>query len=98
MKKINDEDFDPKIHVKEFKRTCNECGKVWHTLAEREKEVEKQMKSNNFQILANCCNPGAQLQAKRNAEAGESDLNNLRKCPNCGSSDYSETVHIYEKK
>ena len=76
-------EFDPKKHVKEYKRKCNECGKVWHTLAAREKEVEKQMKSNNFQILANCCNPGAQLQAKRNVEAGASDLNNLKKCPDC---------------
>jgi hypothetical protein len=97
-KNISESEFNPNIHVKEYKRKCNQCGKVWHTLAEREKEIERNMKNNNFQILGNCCNPSAQLQAKRNVEAGGSELNNLKKCPYCGSSDYSESVHIYEKK
>jgi len=97
-KKILESDFDSNKHVKEFKRKCNGCGKVWHSLYDREKRIEKDMNLNNFQILGNCCNPSAQLQAKRNVEAGQDNLSKLKKCPECGSGNYNEEVLIYEKK
>jgi hypothetical protein len=98
MGKISEEEFNSKKHVKEYKRKCNECGKVWHSLEGREKEVQKNIKNNAFSQCAFCGNPGAQLQAKRNVEAGQSELERLKKCPNCGSMNYNEEVIIYEKK
>lgn len=92
------EDFNPKTHVKEYKRKCKECGKVWHSLSSREKEIEKNIKTNAFTQCAFCGIPGAQLQAKRNVESGQSSLDRLRSCPNCGSRNYEEKELIYKKK
>lgn len=96
--KISKKEFNPKTHVREYKRKCNECGKIWHSLVSREKQITKDVKSNAFSQCAFCGNPGAQLQAKRNVEADESELERLKKCPNCGSRNYTEEVIIYEKK
>jgi len=79
---------------REYQRTCRTCGKVWHSLASR----ERQLKGNEF--CSNCdvvgqgcgCNPSAQLQAQRNLEASQSELSRLQRCPNCGSSNYYEKI------
>lgn len=99
-KKISEADFDKNKHVKEFKRKCNECGKVWHSLSEREKKIEsaKGVAALNQMSNACCCNSGAALQAQRNVGASEDSLDNLRRCPECGSQNYAEEVLIYEKK
>jgi len=91
-------EFDPKTQVREFKRTCLQCKKVWHVLEERENKVQKNVRDNNCYQGTFCCNPGAQLQAKRNVEAGESELDKLKKCPECGSANYKEEVITYDKK
>ena len=93
-----EEKFDSKTHVKELKRKCNECGKVWHSLDSREKQLSGNIKMNGFMTCAFCGNPGAQLQAVRNSEAGQSELQRLKKCPDCGSGNYHETAVVYEKK
>jgi len=98
MVNITKEKFNPKIHVKEYKRKCNECGKSWHSLASREEQIKKNVRNNACWQASFCGNPGAQLQAERNVEAGETDLEKLKKCPNCGSGNYTEEVIIYEKK
>ena len=97
---ISAEEFDPKKHIKEFKRKCNECGKVWHSLAEREKEIESAKGVAALGQMSNaclCCS-GAALQAQRNVGASQDSLDKLRRCPECGSQNYSEDVFIYEKK
>ena len=83
--------------VKEYKRKCNECGKVWHSLESRERQINKNIGSNAFSQAAFCGNPGAQLQAKRNVEAAQTELERLKKCPECGSMNYTEEVITYEK-
>jgi hypothetical protein len=98
MSKIFEENYDSKIHVMEYKRKCEECGKTWHVLASREKTIKNNINSNSCSQASFCCNPGAQLQAKRNVEAGEGELNKLKQCPNCNSSNYKEEKLIYEKK
>ncbi|MBT4151092.1 hypothetical protein HOE52_03955 [Candidatus Woesearchaeota archaeon] len=40
--KISESEFDKKKHVKESKRKCNQCGKVWHSLSDREKQMKTQ--------------------------------------------------------
>ena len=88
----------------EYKRKCNECGKVWHSLASREGKIERDRKSNECNQIASamsCCNPAVQassVQSRRNVEANEDLLDKLRKCPNCGSRNYTEEKVIYEKK
>ena len=94
----SEEQFDPKTQVREFKRTCQQCKKIWHVLEERENKVQKNVRDNNCYQGTFCCNPGAQLQAKRNVEAGEGELDKLRKCPDCGSANYKEEVIKYAKK
>lgn len=85
--------------IKEFKRTCKECKKVWHSLESREKQVQKDISINNLSVLGNCCcNPGAQLQAKRNVEANQDALSKLKQCPNCGSVNYKEEILYHDKK
>ncbi|MEK6956163.1 MAG: hypothetical protein AABW52_05865 [Nanoarchaeota archaeon] len=96
--KINEKEFDSRKHIKEFKRKCKQCGKIWHSLESREKQIKSNFNVNNLNVISNCCNPSAQLQAKRNSEANQSDLDKLKQCPNCSSHNYSEEVIIYEKE
>jgi len=100
VKKISEEEFDSKKHVKEYKRKCNECGKVWHSLASREKEIEKDIGCNACIQASTACggNLGAATQSKRSVESQQDLLDKLKKCPNCGSRNYTEDVIIYEKK
>lgn len=98
--KISKEDFDLKKHIKEYKRTCNECGKVWHSLASREKQIAGDVKLNACIQGSTACggNMGAATQSKRNVESQKDLLDKLKKCPHCGSSNYKEEEIIYEKK
>jgi hypothetical protein len=100
MAKTLTKSFDPKTQVKELKRKCNECGKVWHSLASREAEIERQKNTANVNQVSNACscNSGAALQAQRNVGASQDSLDKLRKCPNCGSQNYTQTEIIYDKK
>ena len=99
-KKISEEEFDPKKHVKEYKRKCNECGKVWYSLVSREGEIKKDIGTNACVQGATACggNLGAATQSKRNVESQQDLLDKLKKCPNCSSRNYKEEVIIYEKK
>ncbi|MBS3148337.1 hypothetical protein J4219_05610 [Candidatus Woesearchaeota archaeon] len=98
MKTISIKEYDPSKHIKEFKRKCNQCGKVWHVLESREKKLRGDVIFNAAQQTLTCCNPSASLQAKRNVEANETELHKLKRCPECNSSDYSGTIVIYAKK
>ncbi len=105
-KKKREKEKTPAGNIKEYKRKCNQCGKVWHSLASREKEIEKKIRSGTCDELTATCGMcggnwsalGASTQAKRNRAANESDLERLKKCPKCGSSDYKEEVVTYAKK
>lgn len=85
--------------VQEYKRTCNQCGKVWHSLVSRENQIKKDISTNNcLQGAFACSNVGAATQAKRNVEAQQESINKLKQCPQCGSSDYNEKIITYAKK
>lgn len=98
--KISKEKFDLKKHVKEYKRTCKECGKVWHSLASREKQIASDVKCNACVQASTACsgNMGAATQSKRNVESQQDLLDKLKKCPQCGSANYKEEEIIYDKK
>jgi len=92
------------MEVQEYRRTCYECGKVWHVLASRESEIEKQALRNqlsgcvsymgmasNFRSFFN-----TYAQVKRNEDAIKSEGYKLKTCPNCGSGNYEGVLVVYE--
>jgi DNA repair exonuclease SbcCD ATPase subunit len=103
---VEKEEFDPKTQIKEYKRTCNECKKTWHSLASREEKINAEIKDNSCRSVVAACGMcggsyqalGASNQSKRNEHALTDELNRLKKCPNCGSGNYTEKVIIYDKK
>jgi len=81
--------------IQEYRRTCKSCGKVWHSLVEREKAIEKDKKNNqrdSFQL----CNSSTMSQAKHNIAANESELSRLRRCPECQSAIYREEIITHD--
>lgn len=88
------------VEVKEYKRKCNECGKVWHSLVSREEEIRKSaLSASTVQAFTACGGAlGTSAQSQRNADSQIELLNKLRKCPECGSTNYKEEIKIYEKK
>ena len=86
--------------VQEYKRKCNQCGKVWHSLVDREKQLEEGVKCDACIQTSTALsgNLGSATQSKRNVAAGQNSLESLRKCPKCGSQNYKEDIISYEKK
>lgn len=84
----------------EFRRTCNACGKVWHSLKSRERKLGAKATCSNCTACggwAGMCGGdwsagGMASQQERNADAVRSELDRLRACPNCGSTSYREEV------
>ena len=81
----------------EFKRVCSQCSKVWHSLIKREKELTTEATLTAIGGAGNCCNPAASLQANRNRHAISDTLSQLRKCPECGSAKYTETIVFHNE-
>lgn len=94
---ITKETYNPKIHVAEIKRTCNQCGKVWHTLTNREAELITNMGLNACGSCGTCGSPH-QAQYNHNLDSNENSLIETKQCPNCKSSNYKEEVIYYEKQ
>lgn len=85
--------------TKEYKRTCNECGEVWHVLASREWKVKTQKASNEMQqcgAALSCCLPMSAL-SQSNVQSSQEQLDKMRSCPECGSRNYDEETIRYEK-
>lgn len=91
--------------VKEYKRTCTKCGKIWHSLASRESALKMNQVSGVLGSLSGCmqscgtcgmCGGATQAQHNRNVDANTSELNRLRSCPECGSTAYVEEEIVYE--
>ena len=84
----------------EYRRTCQACGKMWHSLASREQEVQGKEKSEAFMQgttgMAACGTCGMTLPAaaqhSRNKEVHTSELQRLRSCPECQSANYREEI------
>jgi len=97
---LSNDDFDPNKHVQEYKRKCNQCGKVWHSLIAREKAIENVSTCDACVQGSSACNGDLQTatQSQRNREAKQTTLQDLRRCPECGSANYTEKIITYEKK
>ena len=105
-KMANKEKYKGEKKIKEYKRKCKACGKVWHSLVSREEELEKKLKSNaRDKQVAGCgmCSGnwsalGAATQAERNEQSLGNELERLRGCPNCHSQNYDEEIISYKKE
>lgn len=85
----------------EYRRTCQVCGKVWHSLISREKKVVSSQKSDLCMMCAGAlqvCGGRAvsgsvtHTQASKNLSAKQSELHRLRSCPQCNSVNYKEEI------
>ena len=71
----------------EYKRTCNNCGKVWYSSKFREVKLNKQSKGVNILAVGGL---EAASQVQRTRYASETELEKLKSCPDCNSQDYKE--------
>lgn len=82
--------------IKEFRRTCRSCGKVWHSLVEREARIQFDLKANPANqcggFLRGCGSSASTMQARRNLAADESAISRLQSCPECQSVNYDEEI------
>ena len=82
--------------IKEIKCKCNQCGKVWHYLESRKKQLKQQITGNTLFTCATCCSPFAMFTANK-ANDLRKQLEDLEKCPECGSADVT-IKEIWHKK
>ncbi len=90
--------YNPESKVSEYKRTCNQCGKVWHSLTSREDEIKQGIRDNKDAQLCNMCDENAEVRRKQNLNTFTTELDRLKTCPQCSSRDYSELIVYYDKK
>jgi DNA-directed RNA polymerase subunit M/transcription elongation factor TFIIS len=90
--------FDTEGKVSEYKRTCNQCGTVWHSLTSREAEINKGIKNLKSAECCNMCDQNARNRASSNMATYKSELERLKECPKCHSRNYSEDEITYDKK
>ncbi len=82
----------------EFKRKCSVCGKVWHSLNEREAELQGEIKKSKGalkiagwgMLVGDWSSVGSAEQSKRNVLELEKELDRLKSCPKCNSHNYTE--------
>jgi predicted nucleic-acid-binding Zn-ribbon protein len=76
----------------EYKRTCKECGKIWHVSKEEIEELKQNKKQNSIAgaLTALTGNLAASAQANRNKSSQKNRLKELNSCPNCNSQNYEE--------
>jgi len=96
--KENEEKERQKRIVQEYKRKCNSCGKIWHSLKSEEDQLISGTKLNALVGLSTALtgNLGTSAQSNRNAQSNKDRLEDLRKCPECGSRNYSEELTEFE--
>jgi hypothetical protein len=95
---------DEKEYVQEYRRTCRDCGKVWHSLEWREKKLGEQ--NTCYSCECNFCGTLFPRSSKDwdvsqdngQQETRESELERLRSCPSCHSKNYQEEILTYERK
>lgn len=83
--------------IKEIKCKCNQCGCIWHYLDEDQRKIEKQAVNNAMIGCGMCCNPFGALFSNKSLDL-QRELDKMKKCPKCNSSDVIKTVIYHEKK
>jgi len=89
--------------IKEYKRSCHECGKVWHSLVTRE---EAMLKNNNSEQCDSSLNECAMCGTNKNKTTTIKDENiittdellRLKVCPECYCGNYDEEIIEHSKE
>ena len=81
----------------EWKCKCNSCGHVWHYLDKVEKTMKKQVGYNTCTSLA-ICNPCVTMAASNANTNLMKQMNDLKSCPKCGSSNVTKEAIFFDKK
>lgn len=99
-RKEKEKQLREKSKIMEYRRKCNKCKKVWYSQSRLENSADNSKRVNAFVALGTIFsnNITAATQAIRNSDAQEAIINSLRKCPNCGTTDYKEEVTYYYPK
>jgi hypothetical protein len=84
--------------ISEYRRTCNVCGKRWHSLVTREAEIIQRKQANAAQGLVGCCSPNTSATSIGTGQIIDSELQRLRQCPECQSVNFDEEIVDYEGK
>ena len=82
----------PSGRVREVRRTCMRCGKVWHSSIQRENQVISFAKDGAWLGLFNLFNDTARAQWTHNTESNFETIHRMRSCPECGSVNYNEQI------
>jgi hypothetical protein len=93
----NDKKMKSKGMIKEFKCGCNQCGKIWYYLESEEKRISVQAGSNGILGCTMCCSPIG-LWFSNKAIDLQKDLEKMKRCPNCNSTDIIKAAVYHEKK
>lgn len=92
-------EIDKNNKKREYKRKCNRCGKVWYSSVNKEASLATGGFLNALVSTGTALTDlGASTQASRNADAKSSEFDSLRKCPNCGSTNYTEKIISFKDK
>ena len=91
--------------VKEYRRTCNQCGTVWHSLAQRESNLKWYACSEGTSacldpanvFTCGMCGGPAQRHHNSNVRTEALEIDRLKTCPHCNSKNYTEETVEYEK-
>jgi uncharacterized Zn finger protein len=91
----------------EYQRQCQSCGKVWHSLVKREKEIAASSRQGGIdqcagatQTLSSCgmCGTGVRQRGQLAQDATKAELDRLRQCPQCGSASFNERIVDHAKQ
>ena len=89
---------NPKF-VQEYRRTCLDCGKVWHSLEGREKQIQEESTCCYCSMCFPTRSKGDDVsQDEGTRDERENELVRLRTCPSCQSKNYQEEILTYERK
>lgn len=82
------------VLVQEYKRVCNNCGKVWFSLKYREDWLANRATCWTCQSIFGYLNGGTVEGhlASRNSADSFDNLIGIRKCPECGSVNFKEEL------
>ncbi len=99
QKEIKEDKERKERTVHEYERRCNRCGRKWHSLKSEEDSLNRSSVINSLAGLGTAVggNLSASAQANRNAQSSDNRLKDFKKCPKCGSQNYSEKITSFEK-
>jgi hypothetical protein len=94
--KQTDKDMKSQGKIKEIKCKCNQCKHIWHYLESDEKRLRSQAAGNAMIGCGMCCNPFGALFSNKSIDI-QKDIDKMKKCPKCNSSDVTKSSIYHEK-